>query len=67
MGIKGLTDDQVISIYDPKKKAFSDMPIVEAKKQMMSYGLTEKEIEDRIKNKDKNRKDLMRKIEAGEI
>lgn len=49
MSIKGLNDADVISVYDPDKKAFRERPIEDVKKQLKSFGLTDSEIDKKVK------------------
>jgi len=49
MGIKGLKNEEIVSIYDPNLKAFHEVPIAEVEKQMASLGLTKEEIKVKMK------------------
>jgi hypothetical protein len=49
MSIKGLKDADVLSVYDPDVKAFRERPIEGVKKQLKSFGLTDAEIDKKVK------------------
>jgi hypothetical protein len=49
MSIKGLKDADVLSVYDPDAKAFRERPIEGVKKQLKSFGLTDAEIDKKVK------------------
>lgn len=49
MSIKGYKDEDVISKYDHRLKAFHEVPIEEIRKELQSFGFSEQEIEEKIR------------------
>jgi len=48
MSIKGLKASEVVSVYDPRAKAFSEVSIADLRLQLESFGFTKKEIDARV-------------------
>jgi len=49
MAIKNLKPDEVVSVYDPTLGAYHEVSIEDLKRQLQSFGLTNEEIEVKIK------------------
>lgn len=62
MAIKGKKITETISIYDPALGAYREVALEDYRKQLESLGLTEKEIEKKIKEFQKGREEELKKL-----
>ena len=49
MAIKGKGEGEVVSVYNPTLKAYQEVSIEDLRIQLRSFGLSEKEVADKIK------------------
>jgi hypothetical protein len=48
LSIKGFRRDEVVSVFDPNRKAYHEVPVTDLILQLKSFGMTDEEIESRI-------------------